>query len=429
MKGISGKIVGLLAGSVLLSSAMAQTKVEINVWSGYPELVPFYKRVGEDLKKTYPGVTVNVLATPLRDYERKLAVTLPAGQAAEVIELGYSTAQRYLEANLFQQAPATVSSFVSNGDTYDKFFIDSASYKGKVYGIPLFRGQGALFYNEEMLKAAGFTRPPRTMEEFNEYAQKLTKRDANGNPTVSGWSMRLGGGGQGIAEKFWINLHQWGGSLLEQSADGKWYANYDSTAGAKTLQQYVDQVHKFKTVTPAMKADAEAFQLELTAMFIRESWVIADTAAKNPKLKYKTAPLPVGTIALPANLYVPSSVKGDKARMAWEFARRAVERANQIWMVKNAGWLPIRKDIDYKALIAEIPALSAFLNYPKGYTFFTLPPIAPIEEVLTRLAERLVRAYNDPKLVDNPAGIQAVLKDAATETNAILERNGILGKR
>lgn len=429
MKGMVGKLAAILVGGTLLSSAVAQTRVEISVWSGYPEMVPFYNRVAEDLRRTYPGVKVNVVATPLREYERRLAITLPAGSAADVIELGYSTAQRYLEANLLQVAPANITSFVSNPSTYDKFFIDAASYKGKVFGVPLFRGQGALFYNEDLLRAAGFTRPPRTMDEFTEYAQKLTKRDASGNPTVSGWSLRLGGGGQGIAEKFWINLHQWGGSLLEQSADGKWYANYDSPAGVKTLQQYVDLVHKYKTVTPAMKADAEAFQLEATAMFIRESWVIADTAAKAPRLKYKTAPLPVGTIALPANLYVPASTKGDKARMAWEFARRAVERQNQIWMVENAGWLPIRKDIDYKALVAKIPALSAFLNYPKGYTFFTLPAIAPIEEVLTRLAERLVRAYNDPKLVDNPTGVATVLREAAAETNAILERNGILGKR
>jgi multiple sugar transport system substrate-binding protein len=38
------------------------------------------------------------------------------------------------------------------------------------------------------------------MEEYTDFAEKLTKRDASGKATVSGWSMRLSGGGQGIAE-------------------------------------------------------------------------------------------------------------------------------------------------------------------------------------------------------------------------------------
>ena len=78
-----------------------------------------------------------------------------------------------------------------------------------------------MFYNTEMFKEAGLTRPPRSMEEYTEYASKLTRRDSSGKPTVSGWSLRLSGGGQGIAEKFWINLFQYGGTLLEPDGNGK----------------------------------------------------------------------------------------------------------------------------------------------------------------------------------------------------------------
>ena len=55
-------------------------------------------------------------------------------------------------------------------------------------------------------------------------------------PTVSGWSLRLTGGGQGIAEKFWINLHQFGGALLKQTSDGKWIAGYATPAGRADAQ-------------------------------------------------------------------------------------------------------------------------------------------------------------------------------------------------
>jgi len=416
----------LLAGAFGLA-ATATIAQEITVWSGYPELAPFYEHVAQGMKQKHPNLTVKVQAIPLREHEKRIALSLPAGSAAEVLEMAGSTAQRYLEANLLKAAPADVTEAVKNDAMFETYAEESASHQGKVYGMPLFRGQAALFYNTDMFAKAGLSGPPKTMEEYTEYAKKLTQRDASGNPTVSGWSLRLSGGGQGIAEKFWINLHQFGGTLLKQTSDGKWIAAYDSPEGRATLKQYVDNVVTHKTVTPQMKADAEAFELEQTAMFIRESWVIGDIKQKAPNLKYAAAPLPKGSIALVTSLYV--TAEGDKGKAAWEFAKATTEPANQVWLLDNVGWLPNRKDVDYSSVTSKTPALAAFLEYPKGYTFFTLPSIAPIEEVLTRLAARLTRGYTDPALAKDDSAIDAFLADAAKETNAILKRADLLGSK
>jgi multiple sugar transport system substrate-binding protein len=293
--------------------------------------------------------------------------------------------------------------------------------------VPIFRGQGALFYNTEMFEKAGLGAPPKTMEEYTAYAEKLTQRDASGNPTVSGWSLRLSGGGQGIAEKFWINLFQYGGNLLTQNADGKWTVDYASPAGRQTLKQYLENVHTLKTVSVEMPADAEAFERQQTAMFIRESWVIGDIAKKAPDLKYATAPLPVGSIVAPN--YVYTSAEGEKAQLVWDYALAINDPENAVWLLENVGWLPNRKDVDYSAVIEKTPALNAFLNYPDGYKFFTLPAIGPVEEILTRLAERLVRAYADPSLAGDDAKIDAFLAEAAAETESILKREGLLAEK
>jgi multiple sugar transport system substrate-binding protein len=277
-----------------------------------------------------------------------------------------------------------------------------------------------------MFAAAGLTEPPKTMEEYSQYAEKLTQRDANGNPTVSGWSMRLSGGGQGIAEKFWINLFQYGGNVLVQSADGKWKADYANEAGRKALKQYLENVHTLKTVTPEMPADAEAFERGQTAMFIRESWVIGDIASKAPDLKYATAPLPRGSIALPTNLYV--SAEGDDAKLAWEYTQAANSPENLVWLLQNVGWLPNRSGVDYSVVTDKVPAFGAFVNYPEGYEFFTLPAIGPIEEVLTRLAAQLTNAFGNAALAGDDAAIDAFLKTAADETNQILAREDLLAQ-
>jgi len=111
-------------------------------------------------------------------------------------------------------------------------------------------------------------------------------------------------------------------------------------AGRKALKQLSRQHPQTKIVSPEMPADAEAFERGQTAMFIRESWVIGDIAKKAPNLAFATAPLPRGSMSVPVNLYV--SARGAEAEAAWAFALAADEPDNQLWMLKNVGWLPNR---------------------------------------------------------------------------------------
>ncbi|MBW6424270.1 extracellular solute-binding protein [Rhizobium sp. XQZ8] len=414
--------------ATLLTGITAASAETLTVWSGYPEMAPFYQHVADGMKAAHPDLQVKVEAIALREHEKRVALGLTGGgqDGVTLIELSGSTATRYLENDLLPEAPADISTFVKDPKNFDKFFSDIAGSNGKIYGVPLFRGQGSLFYNTDMFKAAGLTAPPKTMEEFSEYAKKLTQRDASGKATVSGWSLRLSGGGQGIAEKFWTNMHQYGGAILVPAGDGKWKTNFANEAGRKALKQYLDLVFTAKAVTPEIPADADAFERGQTAMFIRESWVIGDIAQKAPNLKYAAAPLPTGSIALPTNLYVAGDAKASK--IGWEFAKAANTPENLVWLLQNVGWLPNRSGIDYKAVTSKQPAFAAFVDYPQGYKFFTLPSIGPIEEILTRVAAQLVVAFGDASLATDDAKIDAFLKKTSDEVNTILDREGLLAK-
>ena len=86
-------LLGTVFGASLATVASA---VEITVWSGYPEMVPFYEHVAEGMKADHPDLTVRVEAIALREHEKRIALGLTSGEAAEVIELAKSTATRYL---------------------------------------------------------------------------------------------------------------------------------------------------------------------------------------------------------------------------------------------------------------------------------------------------------------------------------------------
>jgi multiple sugar transport system substrate-binding protein len=420
-------LAALVIGAAFLTGIGAAEAQKLTVWSGYPELEPFYRHVADGMKAKFPNLEVSVEAIPLREHEKRVALALASGgNQALVIELGASSAGRYLNNDLLPKAPANVAAFVNDPANFTAFFSERASLGGAVYGAPLFHGQVSLFYNLDMFKAAGLTKPPATMDEYNADAEKLTQRDASGKATVSGWSMRLSGGGQGVAEKFWINLFQHGGNILTRTTDGKWKATLANEAGRNALKQYLVNIHKTKTVSPEMPADAEAFERGQTAMFIRESWVIGDIAKKAPNLHYATAPLPRGSMSVPVNLYV--SAKGAEAEAGWAFALAADEPDNQIWMLKNVGWLPNRAGVDYSTVTAAVPAFAAFVDNPKGYELFAVPAIEPSDEILTRVAAKLVAAFADAKLADDDKAIDATLLAAETEANAILKREGLLGK-
>ena len=420
-RGAPRALAGVLAVTTSLAAVPAWSET-LTVWSGFPEMVPFYERVAESLKADYPDLEVSVEAIALREHEKRIALGLTSGAGGvKVIELAGSTAQRYIENDLLPALPEADAAFVR--ENFGPFFIESASSGGTLYGVPLFRGQGALFYNTDMFAAAGLSEPPSTMEQYSEYAAKLTQRDDSGKPTVSGWSLRLSGGGQGIAEKFWINLHQFGGALLEPDGNGKWRAGFANEAGRKALAQYLDALYTDNALSVEMPADAEAFQRGQTAMFIRESWVIGDTAAKAPDLNYATAPLPRGSIALAVNLYA-----SEESEHALAFAREANEPEHLVWLLENVGWLPNRSGVDYSSVTDRIPQFGAFVNYPDDSVFFTLPAIGPIEEVLTRMAAQLTRAFEDGSLAGDDAAIDAYLAAAAEETNGILSREGLLAE-
>jgi multiple sugar transport system substrate-binding protein len=351
---------------------------------------------------------------------------LTSGSAANVIELEAATANRYMQNDMLAHAPADIASYVQDPKNFDKFFSNTAAMDGTVYGVPLFRGQSALYYNTDMFKAAGISEPPKTMDEYTKDAAKLAQRDSKGNLQTSGWTLRLSGGGQGIAEKFWINMFQYGGNVMEETPDGKWKLTLANDIGRKTLNQYLQVVYGDKSDTIEAPADADAFERGQTAMLIRESWVIGDLAQKAPNIHYGTSTLPTGSIVSPVDLFVSGDQQ--KAAEAWAFVKAATSPENQLWLLANVGWLPNRSGLDFSSVTAKTPQFAAFVDLPKNYKFFSLPVIGPAEELETRIAAQLTNAFADPSLLGNDKAVDAVLKKTSDEAESILKREDLLAQ-
>ena len=105
-------VVALTAlGSAAAPGGAAPT-INLSVWGGFPEIVPVYQRAAADYDRAHPNVHTTVLATQLRDYERKLAASLPSDTAGDILEVDDTTVFRYIDAGLIAKAPGDVAQYV-----------------------------------------------------------------------------------------------------------------------------------------------------------------------------------------------------------------------------------------------------------------------------------------------------------------------------
>jgi multiple sugar transport system substrate-binding protein len=411
-----------------VANACGTNPVTLNVWGGYPEVDAVYKQAGADFKKTHPNVDLTVFSTDLRGFEQKLTTALPSKTAGEIVVRTTNFLARFIDQGLLAPLPADIKAAVTGGGYADAVVKDN-TYKGDVWGMPIFTGGTAIYYNTDMYAEAGISGPPKSMDDLIANAQKLVKKDGNGAVTRSGWSLRLSGQGSGVAEKFWILLIQYGKTLIRETPEGsgKWVAEYNGPEGQKLFQMYVDFL-KQGVDSLNIDHDAKAFETKVTAQFLRESWVIPEIAAQAPDLvgHYGTIAPPVGDILTTESMFVPTGAAN--ADCAWDFIRFMREQDQQLLLTKVSGWPEARTDLDLTAFLAENPTFEGFLKKPEGFKLYVTPAIAEFDEIETKLATHLVEGYADfENLSGQPDKIKTLLDSWAEETNGILKANDHFG--
>jgi ABC-type glycerol-3-phosphate transport system substrate-binding protein len=123
-------------------------------------------------------------------------------------------------------------------DIFNKDIINLATKDSKVYAIPYNAYGMGLGYNIQMLKDAGFDKPPATWDELRTMAKKLTNRDAG----VVGFSM-INDGGPATGWHFTVLGYTFGAKpedLIKVGEDGKVTAGFGEGPMVEALQLLKD---------------------------------------------------------------------------------------------------------------------------------------------------------------------------------------------
>lgn len=228
----------------------------------------------------------------------------------------------------------------------------------RIWGLPLAVDTLALYYNRDLLNTAGLSAPPATWEAFQAAVPKLTSVGVNDQIIQSGAAMGTSRNVERAFDLLSVIMMQNGTTMTDDNGRAA-FANDNENRevpGLQALTFYTDFANPTKatyTWNGQQAPSFDAFANGKTAFFFGYSYHAPLLRARNPKLKFATAPLPQiggGRPVNYANYWVGTVAKASKNQLwGWDFIQFAAKADNVKDYLKVTAKPPARR-----ALIADL---------------------------------------------------------------------------
>jgi len=260
-------------------------KVTIQWWSpNWDEAVS--KQLVSEFHAKNPNITVKLVVTDWDTYKSKITTAISANNAPQLSSVLITDVPQFAQKGLAQDLGSYCKE--ENIDTNDflQNALNIAKVDGKIYGLPFRYDGSGIYYNVDMLKAAGYDAFPTTWSDLITMCKKLTNNGVYG----LGWPL----GNQGNAvNRFIQQLYTYGGSIL--NSDDKQCTLNGSTAD-KALTNIVDSIKEGYASPDSLEWDntklVDAFGTGKIAVYLDGPYDVATLSSSYPKLNFKTAVIP-----------------------------------------------------------------------------------------------------------------------------------------
>lgn len=181
----------------------------------------------------HEGVTVQIEAIQNEDYEGKLTTAMQdLGSGPDVfMTLGGQKDRDMIAAGQLMDLTDKISDTVK---TQMAASLDSATYDGKIYGVPTTVQPGGIWYSKDLFAQAGIAEAPTTWEELMDACQKL--KDAGIDPIAVGakdaWPA--------AHWYYWLSLRICSPDVYDESMANKDFSAECWTAAGEKLQELND---------------------------------------------------------------------------------------------------------------------------------------------------------------------------------------------
>lgn len=267
------------------------------------------------------ALKVQAKYVPFADFKKQLSIGASANELPDLVILDNPDHASYAAMGIF--ADITGKFDVS---TYYPGPVNSCTLDGKLYGVPFGSNDLVLFYNEDMLSAAG-CEVPTTWDELLDVAKKTT------TDTVSGFAHCSLQNEEGT-----FNFLPWVWSTGATSYE------INSEGGIKALTQVkkmVDEGCMTKEAINWTQGDTmHQFISGNLAMMINGTWQIPTMREEVPDLKWNVAPIPQDAVqasGLGGENY--AVIAGGNEDGAIEFLKYATSPETCLYMMNAMGYI------------------------------------------------------------------------------------------
>lgn len=177
-------------------AAASDEVVEIEYWQynfearikAMDQLIAMFEEQNPNIK------VIHNSEVPYDNYRDKIAASVPAGVGPDVATLFYGWQPAWVSEGYL--VPLPEDAFPPDMVNSEFSPMVQASFQdGKLYTLPTAVRTLALFYNKDLMAAAGLDpeKPPTTLEELEQQAVQCTKMDAQGNYEIMGFPVSMTG--------------------------------------------------------------------------------------------------------------------------------------------------------------------------------------------------------------------------------------------
>lgn len=170
-----------------------------------------FNNMAKSFNEKYPKVKVKFEEIPWANREQKILTALASNQGPDVFYIIPDMMAQFAEKGVLTPITDLL------GDDWDKedfaqTTLDSVTYKGEIYGLPILREVQTYFYNTKILKEIGGdpNHLPTTWDEFNELAKKAVEK---------GYFARTFEGGNTPNASLYPLIWQAGGDIIDKNGN------------------------------------------------------------------------------------------------------------------------------------------------------------------------------------------------------------------
>ena len=380
-----------------------------------PVTISFSSWVGNDrgMKTLYkkfqaehPNITIEFQDVPAEESEKKLTTQIAGGNPPDTAYVDAGTVANFAS----RKALVNLDNYISRSETvktedYVEAFKAFTLVNGGMHGLPFDGESTGLFYRTDRFQEAGIAEPPKTWEEFEAAAQKLT------DPAKKQYGFQVFAP---ESDYYWYPwLWQNGGELV--TGDDEAIA-FNSDAAKQAGEFYVGLTkYSAPDYLNSNSYDGRiAFANGQVAMYMAGAWFAGVMSDEFPKIegKWAAAPLPNGTAGCKTTIAGDALVifaDSEKQDAAWKWIEFLSEPENMAdWTYKSEGTLlpPRTSLLESPDLVKEKPILKGFADLMKcGVNYNITDPEWPkiAEELNKQLGSAMYGEQTATQALDNAA--------------------------